>query len=197
MELGGLLSRPDIAIQIAESREMANLEEMLCKKNTQTIEAIADAAGLRPEQAESVVREVLPRFTKGFRSNLLSPEQAQELYSNLEAHHYEDYVNTPEKLCEANVKKEGDSILGEIFKSKETSRHIAQRVAQKTGVDIQIVQRMLPYIATCIMGALSKEMKGGGAEQLWGHIEKFLGAYEPQKRTFWQGVCNFFGWKRY
>ena len=52
---------------------------------------------------------------------------------------------------------EGNGILGHLFGSKDLSRAVASQAAQATGIGQQVLQQMLPVIASMIMGGLFKQ----------------------------------------
>ncbi len=52
---------------------------------------------------------------------------------------------------------EGNGILGHLFGSKDLSRAVASQAAQATGLSQQVLQQMLPAIASMVMGGLFKQ----------------------------------------
>ena len=63
------------------------------------------------------------------------------------AKYFEDAQNafTPQGV------QEGNGILGNLFGSKELSRAVASQAAQATGIGSQVLQQMLPVIASMII----------------------------------------------
>ena len=61
--------------------------------------------------------------------------------------------------------QDGNSILGQIFGSKDVSREVAARASAQTGIGPDILKAMLPMLATMVMGALAKGAFSGGAAQ--------------------------------
>ena len=51
---------------------------------------------------------------------------------------------------------DGNRILGHILGSKDASRQVAQKTSERTGIDSGILKKMLPVVATMVMGSLSK-----------------------------------------
>jgi hypothetical protein len=64
---------------------------------------------------------------------------------------------------------DGNGILGHLFKTKKTSRTLAKRTSEKTGLSAEILKRILPLVAGLVMGALKKQ---GGQSGL---LEQLLG----------------------
>ena len=76
------------------------------------------------------------------------------------------------------VTSQGNDILGEIFKSKDVSRGVANQLSATSGIGAAILKKMLPVIATIVMGQIMKQMgskakagtSGGGLGDILGDI---------------------------
>jgi hypothetical protein len=55
---------------------------------------------------------------------------------------------------------QGNGVLGRIFGSREVSRTVANDASARTGLDPELLKRMLPIVAMMVTGALAKQ--GGG-----------------------------------
>ena len=58
----------------------------------------------------------------------------------------------------------GNTVLGHIFGSKEVSRAVAAGVTGTTGLDPDLLERMLPLLAMLVGGYLAARAKGPGTE---------------------------------
>lgn len=72
-------------------------------------------------------------------------------------------------------KEDGNSILGQVFGSKDVSRAVAGRAAEQTGIGADILKKMLPVVATMVMAGLSKQnaalpAQGSGAGNFLGSL---------------------------
>ena len=56
---------------------------------------------------------------------------------------------------------QGNDILGSIFGSKDTSRGVASEVSAMTGIDENILKKMLPILAMAAAGYMAKQAAGG------------------------------------
>lgn len=56
---------------------------------------------------------------------------------------------------------QGNSILGNIFGSKDVSRSVAGEVSAITGLDEGLLKKMLPILAMAVMGYMAKQATGG------------------------------------
>ncbi|QZH75124.1 MAG: DUF937 domain-containing protein [Erythrobacter sp.] len=63
--------------------------------------------------------------------------------------------------------EQGNDILGNIFGTKDVSRSVAGEVAAVTGLDENLLKRMLPILAMAVMGYLARQgqQQGGGAAE--------------------------------
>jgi hypothetical protein len=73
-----------------------------------------------------------------------------------------------------NAKSPGDEILGQIFGSKDTSREVAQQLSATSGIGAAVLKKLLPIVASVVMGQVAKKM-GGGSAQGGGGLGDILG----------------------
>jgi len=59
----------------------------------------------------------------------------------------------------------GNEVLGRIFGSKDVSRTVAQNAASHTGINPQLLKRMLPMVAMLVAGYMAKRGSGAGAQE--------------------------------
>jgi hypothetical protein len=70
---------------------------------------------------------------------------------------------------ETDVSK-GNEVLGQIFGSKDVSRTVAGHAASQTGIDPEMLKKMLPILAMLVGGYLSARAQGTGADQSGGGL---------------------------
>jgi hypothetical protein len=75
-------------------------------------------------------------------------------------------VDDPAALAEAGTVAEGNGILGHILGSKDVSRQVAAATGAQTGLGPDVMKRLLPLVATLVMGAMSRQAAAGGASSL-------------------------------
>jgi hypothetical protein len=56
----------------------------------------------------------------------------------------------------------GNSVLGQIFGSKDVSRTVADHAAGQTGLSSDLLKKMLPMIAMAVAGYMAQQGGGGG-----------------------------------
>ena len=126
---------------------MSVLEQLLGANNGAAIDQVSRQFGLDPAQAKSAMDALLPTVAAGFQR---SASAGTGTGTGLEG------------LLGA---QDGNSILGQIFGSKDVSREVAARASAQTGIGPDILKAMLPMLATMVMGALAKGAFSGGAAQ--------------------------------
>lgn len=129
-------------------------------QNGQAFDNLARTFGISPAEAEAVVRAVVPKLSAGIERNTLSRGGLADLVEALGQGH-DAILDQPNAIGDNAVRSDGDAILGHILGSKDRSRAVADTAALSSGVSSSLIRLMLPYIASLLMGALSKQFKGG------------------------------------
>ena len=127
------------------------------------LQSIAKELGISESQAASGAAALAPAILGGFK------KQAQEapgglaglggIIGALGGGSLLDSVLSPEPT---NV-EQGNSVLGQIFGSKEVSRTVAQSAAATSGLDVGILKKMLPMLAMAAAGYMAKQASGGAS----------------------------------
>jgi hypothetical protein len=97
--------------------------------------------------------------------------------------------------------KHGNDVLGEIFKTKDVSRGVADQVSASTGIGSAVLKKMLPIIASIVMAQIARQMAGGaGASTGGGGLGDILGqilgggaGQQPQPNTGSGGLGDILG----
>lgn len=153
------------------------------------VEAIAKQLGVPPAMAEMGAKALLPAVVGGFKKqtveagggdtglgsliNILGGLGGGGLATNV--------LNDAEPT---NIDK-GNDVLGQIFGSKDVSRSVAGHAAGQTGIDPELLKKMLPIVAMLVAGYLSHqggaasaapaEQQGGGLGGLGSILGSILG----------------------
>lgn len=138
------------------------LDVLLQAQGGQAVDRLASRFGLNPSQAGEVLGQLAPALGRGVQRNA-AQGGLEDLVGALQRGNHQRYVEQPELLEKAETVDEGNAILGHIFGSKDVSRNVAARAAERTGVNDSLIKQMLPVVATMVMGALSQKTAGGTA----------------------------------
>ncbi len=147
---------------------MSILETILKSQNGDLVKQVAGNLNLDQGQAGAAIAQLLPALTQGIKNNVQQPSGLESLLGAIKGGAHTRYVEQPEKLADADTIKDGNAILGHLLGSKDVSRRVASDAAQKTGIDVGTLKKMLPMVAAMAMGSLSKESKGGALAALLG-----------------------------
>lgn len=172
---------------------MGILDTLLSGQNGQLIAQLARNSGIGESDVQSVLGQLLPAVSSGIKSQVSNSAGLGELVNAMGQGDYQRYLDRPEELASQAATDEGNNLLGSILGSRDASRSVAEQAAQTTGVDSSIIKKLLPLVATAVMGALSKEttdspiggrgqslnlssLTGASASPVMGMITSFLDA---------------------
>ncbi|UDL92109.1 DUF937 domain-containing protein [Mesorhizobium sp. PAMC28654] len=146
---------------------MPSLFDMLAQaQNGNGMDALARQFGLSQQQAQSAVAALLPAFSQGLQRNTADPYGLGAFMTAMASGQHAQYFEDATRAFSPQGVDEGNGILGHLFGSKDLSRAVASQAAQASGVSQQVLQQMLPAIATMLMGGLFKQttnqMQGAG-----------------------------------
>lgn len=125
------------------------------------IGAIAQQVGISESQAQSAAAALLPALVGGFKkqtqsggleglASLLTQSGGAGLLANVVG-------------AQPTDKSLGEQLLGQLFGSKEVSREVAGQAAQKSGLSVDVLKKVLPLLAMLAAGVLSKQQGGAQA----------------------------------
>ncbi len=122
---------------------------------------LAQRFGVSDSQASSAISALLPALVSGMQKNVQQPSGFESLLGALSDGHHQRYVEDEQTIFQDDTVQEGNGILGHLLGSKDVSRQVASRASAQTGVGEDVLKKMLPVVATMLMGSLSKQTQGG------------------------------------
>ena len=135
------------------------------------IAAIANQLGVSPQIAEAGAAALLPAITGGFSKQADASGGGEGglgsligMLGGLGGSSLATNVLGPE----ATDIDKGNSVLGQIFGSKDVSRTVADHASGQTGIDPALLKKMLPILAMLVAGYLSHGAGGAQGEQSGG-----------------------------
>jgi hypothetical protein len=126
---------------------------------------IARKFGLDGAQTTDVIGQLVPALAGGLQKNTQSADGLAGLVKALQGGGHQRYLDEPEALADSGAIDDGNGILGHLLGSKDVSRQVASQAASNTGIDAGIIKKMLPLVATLVMGSLSKQTNAGSQLQ--------------------------------
>lgn len=149
------------------------LDTIMNADNGGALQTLAREFNLDQDQAKGAVGALLPALASGMKKNATTPQGIQGLIGALSKGNHERYIKEPARLTEPATVADGNGILGHLLGSKAVSRQVAADASARTGVDVDVLKKMLPMVAAMAMGSVSKqtdngkklaaEMAGGGS----------------------------------
>lgn len=150
-----------------------------CRDCKASVGVISKKLGLDEQTTAKAIDALLPAITGGLQSNLDKEGGAASLMGALSKGDHQKYLTSPETLASAETITDGDGILGRVLGNKDLSRAVAGKAAQALAVDEGIAKRILPVVATMVMGGLASQTQqpravGGNADDLRGQVGRTL-----------------------
>jgi hypothetical protein len=163
------------------------LDNILGQKNSDQNDSIvsqlAERFGLNANQAQAVLDQLIPALSAGIAHNTQQNQNTASSLLNLFRPDISSPANgaQPDLLHRPEAKDMGNNILGHIFGSKDVSRQVAQSTQQKTGINAEVIKKMLPFVALFAISALSKRAAapaGQPTQGFMGQLSSLLGGYQ-------------------
>ena len=125
--------------------------------------AIGKQFGLSEEQTRAAIEALTPVVAAGVRRSAQSPSGLQDIFRSVLTGGFDSALRDPDAVSFDNAKPAGDDILGQIFGSKDVSRGVAQQLSATSGIGAAILKKLLPIVATMVIGQLAKNFGAGAA----------------------------------
>ncbi|HEY4193255.1 MAG TPA: DUF937 domain-containing protein [Mesorhizobium sp.] len=137
---------------------MLSLFDMLSNaQDGQGMDVLAKQFNLSQQQAQLAVEALLPAFSQGLKRNTADPAGLGSFLSSMASGQHAAFFDNADSAFSAHGVSQGNDVLGQLFGSKDLSRAVASQAAQTTGLSQQLLQQMLPVIASMVMGGLFKQ----------------------------------------
>lgn len=140
---------------------MQLLDEVRQAQDGKVIENMARSFNITPAQAEAAIAAVLPEFSRAVERNTLNRGGLADLIGALGSGRHQAALENPNLFQSAELRQDGNAILGHVLGGKDQSRAVASRASLSTGLGSSLIQMMLPYIIQMLMGGLAGKAQGG------------------------------------
>lgn len=136
---------------------MSLLKTIIEAQGGKILQQVANNFGLDASQATSAIGHLLPSLTKSMKQNAQSDDGLEGLLNAIKSGNHGRYLEEPSLFERKETVDEGNGILGHILGTKQRSREVAAEAAQKTGIDVGILKKLLPMVAAMTMGGMNKQ----------------------------------------
>src|SRR5262245_13222294 len=127
------------------------------------ITAVGRQFGLNEEQTRAALDALVPVVAAGVRRTAQSPEGLQEIFRQVLTGGHGGTLDDDQAVSFDRAKPAGNEVLGQVFGKKQVSREVAQQLSATSGIGADILKKLLPIVATMVLGTLAKKMGSGGA----------------------------------
>jgi hypothetical protein len=141
---------------------------------------LARAYGMSPEQMQAAVAALTPAFARGFQRQSDNDEAARCFAELLQTETYARAFDAQAAALDPASKSAGEDALAKLFGSKEVSRAVAAQAAAASGVQAEIIRKVLPVLASILVGGFMKAARGaapaggGFADQIGGFWSEIM-----------------------
>ncbi len=139
------------------------LDTLFADENKAVIDEVQKNFNLSEKETRAAVEELIPALSRGLQKNTENGQGMDDLLEALRTGSHKQYMEKPGTLSAPDTTKDGNDILGHIFGDKKVSREVANRASKTSGLSSTVLKKMLPIVASLVMGALSKKVIGGSA----------------------------------
>ncbi len=106
-----------------------------------------------------IARTIIPVLSEGFSQNSLTKEGLTELLRALGTNRYQRYYLDAKIFSNAHVKYDGIAILNHAIPSSDVRHKLQVEIMEKTSLRPQVIEEILPLIASLAMGALDQVLR--------------------------------------
>jgi hypothetical protein len=139
------------------------MDMMSILKQSGAMGSIAQQLGMNEQMAEMGAGALLPAILGGFKKTAQAQPTGMDglggLLNQLGGGGLLDSVLSPDP----KPVDQGNSVLGQIFGSKDVSRSVADHASGQTGIDSSLLKKMLPLLAMLVAGHMAKQGGGEGS----------------------------------
>jgi len=133
------------------------LDMMLNSQNGGQIQQLARNFGIGEDQVQAAIAQMVPALSQGVKKNIANEDGLAGLTKALESGNHQRYIDQADSLSDDQTISDGNNILGHILGSKDVSRAVADRASANTGLESGMLKKMLPLVASMMMGSMSKQ----------------------------------------
>ncbi|MGV6859062.1 MAG: DUF937 domain-containing protein [bacterium] len=138
------------------------LETIMSAQSGGVVKQLANNNGVATEDTLKALSGLIPGITKALGNNAQQSGGLEAIMGALQKGSHQRYLEDERAITQPDTITDGNKILGHLLGSKDSSRSLASQVANQTGLDSSLLKKMLPVVATLVMGAMSKQSQAGG-----------------------------------
>ncbi len=153
------------------------------------VKQLASNNGLCTQDTLKALGGLIPGMTKALGNNTQQAGGLEALFGALQKGNHDQYLDHKSLSDSRRAQQDGNNILGHLFGGKQGSRSLASQVSSNTGLDSGNLKKMLPIVATLVMGAMSKQSQSQGRLS---SLSSMLGSNSPSEQQKPQNMLMSF-----
>jgi hypothetical protein len=134
------------------------------------IENIAENFGLSPEQAQSAIEALTPALAIGLKNAATNPEVLEKVIAGVAHPTHQGAFDDPSIAHGEDAGVLGQSAVSNLFGSGSAAGQIAQAAAREAGLRPDLLGRLLPVLASVVLGGLFKSFNNQGLGSILGQL---------------------------
>lgn len=150
------------------------VEGILSQLGPGGVAQLASSLGTNENQMESAVAAAIPAILAGMANNSRQPNGAEALSNALSDHSPSIFDQLGSLLGSGGG--DGAKILGHVLGSRQAP--VAENLSGQSGINLDVIMKLLPILAPLVMGYLSGQKKSQGLDA--GGLGSVLGAERQQ-----------------
>lgn len=120
------------------------------------ITGVAKAYGIDPQRAAPAVASLAEAVTSRLTRLTLSRGGIADIVGLLGEPNAQRALSDPSTATDQATIDDGNHVLDVLIGNKHVSRGIAQRAASQSGIDVEVAKKLLPVVASMIIGGMQK-----------------------------------------
>lgn len=146
------------------------LQQVLQAGGGSAIDMIAGRFGISPSQSRAAIEALTPMIAGGFKNQAQQQGGLENILGSVLGQNHVTIGQNPEELARPGTTDAGNQILGAIFGSKDVSREVAAQASSQTGLNVDILKKMLPVLAMMAAGSMANNANAGGLGGMLGSM---------------------------
>ena len=155
-----------------------NLNDIIqAAQGGQGVANLATQFGLTPDQAQAAVQALTPAFSTALQKVTSDPSGLSGIVGHLASGLHQASFTGSDPAAAATT---GSAALNQIFGSSQIASQIAAHASSASGVDAQTIQKMMPAVASMMLGGLAHSLTAQGFGGVIGQLASAANAPAAQ-----------------
>jgi hypothetical protein len=155
------------------------IDIMRAAQGGQAIENMARQFGLTPDQTRHAVAALLPAFAMGLQQAASRPDHLEQIFEAMRSGRYDAFFESPRSAFSKKARTSGEDLLATMFGSPELAQRIAEQSAAFSGIAAETATKMMPLVATTLMGGMAKSAQNQDFGSLFARMMNPVKQPEP------------------